>query len=344
MNSIFSSVSGQFGKAMALGTLLPSAVALLLGLLLIWPYAPAQLPRLAPLESLDKEWQAVIFAAATVILSGLLYTLNVPIIRLYEGYYWRRTSIGECLVARRQGELDTLQTRRRNLHALLQQVSGQAPRHSLEAPLRERLATVARRLNSEFPVARSSVLPTILGNAIRSFENYPRHQYGISAIPLWPRLIAKIDKDYAAATDDAKTSFDFLINGSALSAGLALALLAAGAASPLPHVSLRSEVVWLAQVLLLLGLSNLFYRLSIAQAMAWGDMVKGAFDLYRWDLLKQMGYEQVPRTRQEERALWAKVSRQILFGDDPEKGAWIDEYAPTPPPRVLPGSSRTEIR
>ena len=44
-------------------------------------------------------------------------------------------------------------------------------------------------------------------------------------------------------------------------------------------------------------------------------MVKGAFDLYRHALLKKLGYDASPQTRQAERNLWEAISHQIIFGD-----------------------------
>jgi hypothetical protein len=77
-----------------------------------------------------------------------------------------------------------------------------------------------RRLNEEFPIERTSVLPTRLGNVIRSFEDYPERQYGMDGVTLWPRLVAKINKDHATVIEDAKITFDFLLNSAVLSAVL----------------------------------------------------------------------------------------------------------------------------
>jgi hypothetical protein len=45
--------------------------------------------------------------------------------------------------------------------------------------------------------------------------------------------------------------------------------------------------------------------------------VRTAFDLYRQDLLKKLGYEDTPKNRAEERALWTAISQQIIYGDPP---------------------------
>jgi uncharacterized repeat protein (TIGR01451 family) len=194
-------------------------------------------------------------------------------------------------------------------------------------------ARIGRRVNSEFPGDKAFVLPTRLGNIIRSFEHYSERQYGIDAIALWPRLISKIDKDYATAIDDAKTSFDFMMNSSVLSAILVLVLLIAGLLYPISLTSLQWWLPWLVEIALFTTLAYVFYLLSISRASAWGDMVKGAFDLYRWNLLEQLGYKHELTGLREERDLWDKISRQMIFGDTP-LGPRVN-YSPAPPPILL---------
>ena len=84
MSSIFSAVSGQFTKYLILGTLLPVSIFVALALVFGQPITPASLPLVRALETLDKQWFAIAATAVTVIVSGVLYNLNTPIIRLYE--------------------------------------------------------------------------------------------------------------------------------------------------------------------------------------------------------------------------------------------------------------------
>jgi hypothetical protein len=63
--------------------------------------------------------------------------------------------------------------------------------------------------------------------------------------------------------------------------------------------------------------------------------VKSLFDLYRWDLLKKIGYKQIPGDREGERKLWRAIMGQVTFGDSP--------YGPPMPYQdaVAPGNSAT---
>ena len=68
--------------------------------------------------------------------------------------------------------------------------------------------------------------------------------------------------------------------------------------------------VWLL-VLIALALLIAPYRAKRV-AVEWGDLVKAVFDLYRFDLIKALGIE-LPKSREEERALWTKVSQAIVY-------------------------------
>jgi hypothetical protein len=177
-------------------------------------------------------------------------------------------------------------------------------------------AEISRQLLNEFP-EEHLILPTVLGNLIRSFEYYPDREYGIDTVTLWPRLIAKIDKDYAASIDDAKTGFDFMITCSALSAMLALMVLLIGLATGAPLASLSQFIPWILQIVVLVFIWYLTYLGAINRAPAWGTRVKSAFDLYRNDLLIQLGFNDKPRTKRAERDLWDGISQQLIYGDLP---------------------------
>lgn len=332
MTNILSSISGQFSKSLILGTFLPVIVFVLLFRILVAPFFPYDLPLLAPLETLDTEWQVIAISLLAIVLSGMLYNLNIPIIRFYEGYPWKDTWIGKRRVQRYQEQFNAAVARWRGMRTLLDAMDDSLPGDKRNPQIETYWNKIARGVNTEFPKDATSVLPTRLGNVIRSFENYPKRQYGIDAITLWTRLIAKVDKDYAAAIGDAKTSFDFMVNCSMLSAVLSLALLITGLLDPTLFyptmwASGRIWLLWLVEILVFAASAYLFYLGSLGRAGAWGALVKGAFDLYRWDLLKQLGYTRMPSTMVEERALWDDISKQLVFGDSPE--VRLPEYGGT---------------
>jgi hypothetical protein len=364
MTSILSSISGRFSFSLLLGTFVPAFLFTLLARMLVVPLVPGALdvPVLTPLKTMDESWEIFIVLLAAVVLSSLLYSLNTPLIRIYEGYPWQDTWLGKKRTSHYQAELDALTAEKESWPKLFDtlkkewddlqkkdpssgEIGGQ-PDPELEG-LGERITAVrdsgneaAKRINEDFP-KRSSVLPTRLGNAIRAFENYPERQYQMSGISLYPRLIAKIDKEYAGSIDEAKASVDFMLNSATLSALLALCLLLAGLVYPRSLSSPQAWLPWLVQILLFAGLAVWFYSQSIGRAKAWGTLVKGAFDLYRGELLEQLGYDYSPETINEERTIWANISRRLIYGDPPPGRGQLVPYRQPAQPKPTPTAAET---
>lgn len=336
MSSILSAISGHFSKSLILGTFLPALLFVVLSLLFLLPLFPYDWQVMQQLEGGETRGVlAVSFVA--VVLAGLLYNLNIPVVRFYEGYTWQNSLLGR----RRTEHYQRLLRAAQELRPRLQDVQGAMPAlirragddgarraslSELDRELRAARNRSAELLLNEFPQAAGSVLPTRLGNVIRSFEHYPRRQYGMSAITLWPRLAAKIEKDYGEQIDNAKTSFDFMINCSLLSFLLSALILLVGLWYPVMFAATRLWAAWLFKVLFSLALSYAFYRSSIGRASEWGELVKGAFDLYRHDLLAQLGHRETPSSVEAERRLWESISQQLIYGDT-RRGANLPAYA-----------------
>jgi hypothetical protein len=320
MNSILSGISNYFSKSLILGTFLPVVIFSIFLWLLAVPLFPLDWPFFKPLEALDTQWKIVALSFLTIVLSGILYNVNSPLIRLYEGYPWQGLWIGRQRKKHYQRQFRVLYAQWNAMPGLERALNIKAKPGEEDPRLKHVLSkkkTAGLRLNTDFPRAEKLVLPTRLGNVIRSFEGYPDVQYGMEGVALWPRLMAKLDKEYSGEIDGAKTSFDFMLNCSALSALLSTLMLVAGLIYPAPLASLSSGLLWGVEIIIFWGLAFFFYRLSIDRATAWGNTVKSAFDLYRWDLLKQLGYSRLPQTVSEERDLWFNISQRMSYGETP---------------------------
>lgn len=322
MSDLLSTISGQFTKAFIFGAGIPAVIFVLVNVLLIMPALPPDFWLVQRLEPLDIEWRAVTAVFAAVVLGGLLSSLNIPLIRTYEGYTFNDSWLGARMRRSQQNELRTLEKKIEGLRQ--EQRAIMTERDSTTSPedrskAEERLAQVVSRLTRlwsdrrvRFPDNEEFVVPTRLGNVIAAFECYPRIQYRIDSVALWPHLVAVIEARYAAVIDDAKTSLDFFINSSFLCAVLA-AECACVAIFSARLASVQSSIPrWLVGAGLLGLLSWLCYECSIDSALGWGVHVKAAFDLYRQDLLKKLGYQQ-PATPAQEVDLWRGISQGVIY-------------------------------
>src|SRR5690348_16149341 len=94
MSTLLTTISGQFGKAWILGSFFPAAIFTILAFLFVMPLFPFDWPSIKPLQSLDAQGSLILLLFTVTIKSGLLYFLNTPLIRFYEGYPWQHTGIG----------------------------------------------------------------------------------------------------------------------------------------------------------------------------------------------------------------------------------------------------------
>ena len=320
MTTLLTSISGQFGRMVVLGTLFPVLLVSILNELIVAPILPfgsAVQDQFRKIATGEDKWAAVSLVFIVLVITGILYNLNIPIIRIYEGYPWKGSYLGTLFAVRKKRRFRTFVPLRLAMRYLRRDLVTLEIGGPLRTSLQSEQNTLALYINSELPDREDLVLPTRLGNVIRCFERYSSVAYGMDAIVLWPRLVAKIDSTFASTIDETKTSLDFMVNSSFLCAISGGFVVMIGVLTRIPF-SMSSVVYWLWRAFLFLGLSVVFYTFSIGRAKAWGEQVKSAFDLYRFDLLKMLGYQQQPATFFEEKALWQRISLQLLYADSRE--------------------------
>lgn len=332
MTGLITSVSGLLPSRLTVGTLLPVVVFVLLVHVAVAPLVPERWEVADAVAQLEPEWRLAMVSFLAVLLTGLLYVLNVPLIRLYEGYAWQESALGRWMTRRQRARLAALETSERFLGHLVRELLAVEPASRRIDELRRRRDAAGRRRVGAYPKS-PSVLPTRLGNTIRAFENYPHRQYEMSGVELWPRLAPLVPADHVAAIEAAKTRFDFMLNASALSALLGALVLTGAVLAPLqPGDGTGAELV---ATVACFGLSLAFYRGSVGRADAWGTQVKSAFDLHRRKLLAELGFEGEPATLLEERRVWQDLRLQLAHLDpwdgSPPTLAFRSSEPPVPP-------------
>jgi hypothetical protein len=158
----------------------------------------------------------------------------------------------------------------------------------------------------QFPVRKEDVLPTRLGNALRAAEDYSGddERYGVDAVFFWPRLYLILPADARTQVDEGRSAMDRMV----LLASLAVAFpVAALGTIALAGTAWRA---WLLASIVAVAVAVLGYRAAVAAAMAFGDLVRSCFDLYRRALLTQLGLT-LPATLPAERELWRALQQQL---------------------------------
>jgi hypothetical protein len=322
MGGLFSTLSKQLLGNFLLSSGLP-AVAFVLGFqALVAPRLPDTWHLLEAPEALETEWKTALAAVAVLVVATALTALNGPIIRLFEGYPLEGSWLGRKLAEKHRSRAREAEVWWLGVRSILRghdRLSADAKEAAgIDAAavdaLDERWNEVGQDLVALYP-ASGRALPTRLGNVIRAFEDYSQDEYGIYGVTTWPRLAAVIDDGYARQIADTKHPFDLMLNAAVVSGGLGLLTLVTGLARP-EEVGRTAGpwLVWGGGIALLLLLAWGFYLLALPRAAAWGDTVKGAFDLHRWKLLEALGFGEPPKTMEDERELWRRIGGHMVFG------------------------------
>jgi hypothetical protein len=213
-----------------------------------------------------------------------------------------------------------------------------------------------RDISLYFPSERSNIMPTRLGNVLKAAEIYPWKRYRLDAVVIWSRMESSLPDAFSTTFENAKISLDLMITLATyilifgipwavwivvhnammlpwwpplILALIALALrlyIFAGIAfiACLAPFFLASPPIALARtqiaVILLVGIAILFwlcYQNAVQAALAYGEQIKSAFDLYRWKVLEAL-HLQLPKDLDEERKTWEAVDGLLLRSYRPD--------------------------
>jgi hypothetical protein len=184
-----------------------------------------------------------------------------------------------------------------------------------------------------FPVGKGDLLPTRLGNALRAAADYAGddERYGMDAVFYWPRLyLGELGPaDTRTLVEDYRSGLDRMVLLASLAAIFPFAGLVVRA------VADASWLAWLVSAVVALLVAWLAYEAAVRSAVAFGDVVRACFDLYRRPLMKQFGLA-LPDSLAVERSRWATIMQQLYQrgADDPSLLVWTagDDEKPQRPP------------
>lgn len=321
----------DIGRSYIVSSMLPSAFFITLGAFLFRAF----IPQLFLTPILPDQFFASLFLlfAACIMWTGFaLYSMVNWTVRFYEGYYmpYRLKKIIIYLCFRVAHRNKTL--RIRNVQRAIRE---QQP--NWEKVIDDNyLQAWADYSDAELsgPLREADLLPTRLGNVLRASEQYPE-KYGITAgINLWTRLVTMLPSELVNSLEEKNNNMLFLLNSSLLSYLLGVfsfvvwgicklgnscstkldVLSLMGIKEPLSSYSKGlAETDFLVLGCMLMIFGYFLYIFSIPVAKTIGLLIRSSFDLYRFDLLRQLNHS-VPRTLSKEQRVWAKLSDFLVTG------------------------------
>lgn len=173
---------------------------------------------------------------------------------------------------------------------------------------------LAAEYELRYPPKDELIMPTRLGNILRAAEAYPQSRYYVDSVALFPRMVVAIDKDYMGHMDTANDQCSFLLNSSLLSAVFAVfAFLASLYLYFFPSVD-HPGLVYLLTGFVTLAIAWFFYNASLMNVSKYGNLIRSAYDLFRFNLLKKLRLP-LPTDNRSEKETWKKVSDLVTIGE-----------------------------
>lgn len=323
-----SEIAASLFQSLRLSYIVPAFIFWGLNAVFILPSLPSEVQDFLRHVANTFALQKVAFITIVSLLTGyFLYVLNVPVIRWFEGYHWfewpllkivaaEKTSHHQSYKLRLASELENqVELRKQNIAILEAKLRPFSVFEDLERfPILQRIgqlraelevfqAVNAKNIQYLYPTSRESFLPTRLGNIVASFEDYSHDHYGMDAVTLWPRLVPILSREkYSLFVEREKANLDFLLNTCLVLLMFSLEMVMHGL------FFAQDSWRWLSGAGFTIVISYIiFYRISLIGALSWGQTVRVAFDLYRYELLSAL-YGRSPQNFGEEKMFWRNIS------------------------------------
>ncbi|HEU4745431.1 MAG TPA: hypothetical protein VFS61_09345 [Anaerolineales bacterium] len=258
---------------------------------LVWGYHVGFLRVLTELNRLAPLFLATILTLVVVVIIGsaeLLQAFHFPLLRVLEGYWiFPLTLFRPFLTKLQRSRMARMEKQWREL--------ADRPYETFTAQERERYAHLEQQLHY-VPANPQDAMPTTLGNILRSAETIPHYKYGLDPVVCWPRL-------WLVLPDSAKNEL------SAAQARLSQAVIwwFWGALF----------MVWLVVTWWSLPISLIIvwaaYLKALHAARIYADLIEATFDLYRWNVYRQLGWD-TPRNNIEEPGIGQQLTAYLWRG------------------------------
>nr|WP_239157802.1 hypothetical protein [Streptomyces sp. SID13726] len=221
----------------------------------------------------------------------LLSPFQVRAVRALEGY-WERWRI----TAQLAGVCTEIQRRK---WVALNARARQAPSNETVV----RLSADAQRRLAMKP-SPDVLLPTALGNALRTGEITAGERYGLDTLISWPRIYMQLPPRMHRTLQSARDALDSAAN-------LCWSFLASALLSGVSFYD-EPRVLWIPAAMLVVA--ALAYKGAVVAAQSYSSLMRVAYDLHRFDLLDAL-HHRLP-DKANEREVFEQVTDSLA-------GEWI---------------------
>jgi hypothetical protein len=246
----------------------------------------------------------LLFAGVVVLVAVILQPFQIGMVRLLEGYWpgWTFTShLASLFIEHHHHRIKNSEKCMREEIRLDDDARDPLDRrvHVRRDYLTKSAAKVrAQRLLARYPyIGEYELLPTSLGNALRVGETTAGERYGLHTLSSWLRMYPNLSPQLKASADSARDALDACVN---LCVGFfLLAIVSAAAAYHNPGA------LWIPILALLMMIAT--YAGAISVTVSYNEILRGAYDLHRFDMVKALHYR-LPSAGDDEYKLFQELN------------------------------------
>jgi hypothetical protein len=328
---------GVLGGAWALlvGWIVPAALNLSVFLLAVAP-ALVDLGPLSRLRPGTRASTSLVLLVGSVLVGLVLHALQNTLYRVLEGYALWPAGLSARGCRRRLRAKHDLRDRialvrleqREREGGLRPEAAAELARlrddpRTVRRARQDRGRTAAQRAIlqerlARYPVSDEQIAPTLLGNAIRRFEEYGYDRFRLDTQVMWHELTGAAPEPVRRQVELARTRVDFFValfyGHGVVAVSAVVALLAP---RPQPGVQLAAAAV-------LLALMPAWYWSAVTATDEWAAAVRALVNLGRKPLAESLGFG-LPPALEDERTMWTMVSRLSRLPYH-ERASALDRY------------------
>lgn len=164
-----------------------------------------------------------------------------------------------------------------------------------------RQSKVMDELVYRFPQNKEWILPSRFGNCWAAIESYTIINYSVNLSLLWSRLLAFVPKDYYEIIVRSKSRIDASVTGMVLFVLFSVTWI-------IPIFQKFQTLIGLFYILVSLIFFWMIYQMGVDSVISYGKLIKSAVDLYRHEVIKQMGFG-VPQDIESEKNTWRDLQK-----------------------------------
>lgn len=339
LQSAASAAASSIGRYFSALNLLPSLILVMLTYWLImsgaWTHSPSPAHAWQAITGLGLGGAAILLVI-TLAISLVLHPVQFAVVQLFEGY-WGLTPASLSSSASRifqyQKMRAWLDKEERSVETALHYTETEEEKVYWRARRHEVI-----RSQGQYPDEPEDIMPTRLGNVLRSYERFAGSLYGLDAVTLAPYMAAIAPPEQVEYLNDQRTQLDLAIRTS----------MTALIATAISTGFLWRHGWWLLLSLLFYGAAYLAYRGAIVTAASYGMALVTLIRLNRFELYQQL-HLPLPDDTQAEQAANERLMSALVYWNTymtyahPPQAADTADHSSAEPKKARPLPQRSRL-